>query len=190
MINVRSISFWPFVSFNILMQFYFSLILAFVKRMHAHVRRNLGFDSTFGGLGVLTSVVWQYTFHFESLHFRFLWSLPPVGHGLWLVPAAVWRLDQAALWNMTLHSTRASSPITPRSGDAARHCDWPIFTFFVCLLCLFMPTLVSWSFWYIFAKFAKTRITELLCDLPYDGEYDEEMAVRITGRNEDDWNWN
>ena len=83
--------------------------------MHA---RN--FDSTFGGLGVLTSVVWQYTFHFESLHFRFLWSLPPVGHGLWLVPAAVWRLDQAALWNMTLHSTHASSPITPRSGAAAR----------------------------------------------------------------------
>ena len=81
--------------------------------MHAHVRRNLGFDSTFGGLGVLTSVVWQYTFHFESLHFRFLWSLPPVGHGLWLVPAAVWRLDQAALWNMTLHCTHSSSHSHP-----------------------------------------------------------------------------
>ena len=156
--------------------------------MHA---RN--FDSTFGGLGVLTSVVWQYTFHFESLHFRFLWSLPPVGHGLWLVPAAVWRLDQAALWNMTLHSTHASSPITPRSGAAARHCDWPIITLCVCLLCLFMPTLVSWSFWYIFFifdKIAKTRITELPCDLPCDGEYYEEMTARITVRNEDDWNWN
>ena len=130
-------------------------MLAFVKRMHAHVRRNWGFDSTFGGLGVLTSVVWQYTFHFESLHFRFLWSLPPVGHGLWLVPAAVWRLNQAALWNMTLHFTHASSHITPRSGAAARHCD--VFTLFVCLLCLFMATLVSWSFWYILVCFCKIR---------------------------------
>ena len=135
-------------------------MLAFVKRMHAHVRRNLGFDSTFGGLGVLTSVVWQYTFHFESLHFRFLWSLPPVGHGLCLVPAAVRRLDQAALWNMTLHFTPASSHRhrTPRSGAAARHCDWPIFTFFVCLLCLFMPyfgvLILLVYFFFIFDKIA------------------------------------
>ena len=51
-----------------------------------------------------------------------------------------------------------------------------------------MPPLMSYPFgiFSIFDKFAKTRIIELPCDLPCDGEYDEEMAVRITGRNEDD----
>ena len=92
----------------------------------------------------------------------------------------------------SLHS-RLITHHTPQWRRCKANCDWPIFTFFVCLLRLFMPTLVSWSFWYIFLifdKIAKTRITELPCDLPCDGEYYEEMTARITVRNEDDWNWN
>ena len=155
--------------------------------MHA---RN--FDSTFGGLGVLTSVVWQYTFHFESLHFRFLWSLPPVGHGLWLVPAAVWRLDQAALWNMTLHCTHASSPSHPAVAllqGIAIGLFLPFLSVFFACLCL-LWCIDPFGIFFIFDKIAKTRIIELPCDLPCDGEYEEEMTARITGRNEDDWNWN
>ena len=81
---------------------------------------------------------------------------------------------------MTLASTHASSHITPRSGAAAaRHCHWP---FCLCLLWSLDP----FGLFLIFAKFAKTRIIELPCDLPRDGEYDEEMTARIIGRNEDD----
>ena len=130
--------------------------------MHA---RN--FDSTFGGLGVLTSVVWQYTFHFESLHFRFLWSLPPVGHGLWLVPAAVWRLDQAALWNMTLHCTHSSSHSHPALALLQGIAIGLSLPFFVCLLCLFMPTLVSSSFWYILFLTKSPKQGSLSCPVTF-----------------------
>ena len=89
------------------MQFYFSLLLAFVKRMHAHVRRNLGFDSTFWGLGVLTSVVWQYTFHFESLHFRFFWTLRR------FATACDWCRLQCGDWTKLHSETWLLPPLTP-----------------------------------------------------------------------------
>ena len=89
------------------MQFYFSLLLAFVKRMHAHVRRNLGFDSTFWGLGVLTSVVWQYTFHFESLHFQFFWTLRR------FATACDWCRLQCGDWTKLHSETWLLPPLTP-----------------------------------------------------------------------------
>ena len=108
------------------MQFYFSRLLAFVKRMHAHVRRNLGFDSTFWGLGVLTSVVWQYiSFWIIALYLDTLRRF---------ATACDWCRLQCGDWSKLHSETWLLPPLTPH------HTSHPA----VALLCLFMPSLVSW----------------------------------------------
>ena len=84
--------------------------------MHAHVRRNLGFDSTFWGLGVLTSVVWQYTFHFESLHFRFFWTLRR------FATACDWCRLQCGDWTKLHSETWLLPPLTPHHTLQWRFC--------------------------------------------------------------------